>query len=100
MDYEVLCPWAEVDSITVKGNSPRVTDLKGKTIGLYAYHKARGPALLRELENQLKAKFPASKFSYFQYLKHTWEIDKDPEYKDRFEEWLKGVDTVVSAYGD
>lgn len=100
MDFEVLCPWAEVDPIPLKGNSPRVTDLNGKTVGLFAYFKEWGPVIMREVEQQLKAKFPTAKYSHFQYPKHIKEIANDPEYKDKFEEWVKEVDTVVSGYGD
>lgn len=100
MEYEVLCPWAEVDPIPVKPNSPRVTDLNGKTIGLYAFYKERGPYITREIERQLKAKYPTAKFSHFWYPKHVKEVINDPEYKEKFEEWVKGADTFVSAYGD
>ena len=34
--YEVLNPWAEVDPIPLKGIAPRVADLTGKTMGLFA----------------------------------------------------------------
>jgi len=33
--YEVLNPWADLDPVPLRGISPRVTDLAGKTIGLF-----------------------------------------------------------------
>ena len=38
--YEVLSPWAEVDPITFRGlTAPRLNDLAGKKIGLFASSK-------------------------------------------------------------
>lgn len=49
INYEVLSPWADVDPIPLKGNSPWVTDLKSKTIGLYSYYKLCGAVIAREV---------------------------------------------------
>lgn len=100
MEYEVLCPWADVDPLPVNGNQPRVTDLNGKTIGLYAYFKSWGPVIAKEVERQLKDKFPTAKFSHYQYPFHVKEVMSDPDYKDSFEKWVKGIDIAVSAFGD
>ncbi len=99
MDYEVLSPWAEAEPVAQRGILPRVTDLNGKTIGLYSFYRASGPVITAEMERQLKERFPRAKFSHYQYPKHVIEIVEDDEYKKSFEEWVKGVDTVVTAYG-
>ncbi|MFC2021907.1 hypothetical protein ACFLTR_01655 [Chloroflexota bacterium] len=101
--YEVLNPWAEVDPIPLKGLSPRLTDLDGKTVGLLsnAWHKVAAHPILAAVEEELKARFPTAKFSWFDKLMPSQfgiavEI-KDTEYKAEFEEWIKGVDAAVSA---
>ena len=100
MDYEVLSPWAEVDPVAPRGLSPRVTDLRGKTIGLYAFFKQWGPPIMREVEQQLKEKFPTAKFSHYHFPLHLEEVAKHTKYKASFEEWVKGVDTIVTGHGD
>jgi hypothetical protein len=100
MDYEVLSPWAEVEPIAPRGILPRVTDLSGKTIGLFAFFKQHGPFIMKEVEQKFKEKFPTAKFSHYYYPKHMKEIMEDDEYKASFEEWIKGVDTVVAGNSD
>jgi hypothetical protein len=100
MEYEVLSPWAEVEPIAPRGILPRVTDLNGKTIGLFAFFKQWGPPIMMEVERQLKEKFPKAKFSHYHYRQHVTEILEDDEYKASFEEWIKGVDTVITGHSD
>ena len=100
MDYEVLSPWAEVDRSVSAVMRPRIKDLKGKTIGLFSHFKEHSPLILKEVERQLKKKFPSAKFSHYQYVRDTTEIINDDKNKPSFMEWLKGVDAVISAYGD
>ena len=99
-DYEVLSPWAEVEPVPPRALLPRVTDLNGKTIGLFSYFKQHGPAIMKEVERQLQERFPTAKFSQFQYPVQDVEILTDADYKDKFEEWVNGVDTVVTGHGD
>src|SRR5208283_944487 len=40
------------------------------------------------------------KFSYYQYTVETSEIENDANCKGSFEKWVKGVDTVISVYGN
>ncbi len=100
MDYEVLSPWGEVDPVAPRGLLPRVKDLNGKTIGLYSFFKVVGPPIMRELERQLKERFPTAKFTHYQYPKHVMEITEDPEYRDSFKEWVNSVDTVITGHSD
>ena len=61
--FHVLNPWAEVDPGTVKGISPRVGDLTGKTIGLFHNDKRATKPMMNHLEKRLKErllfKYPA-----------------------------------------
>jgi len=99
MEYQVLSPWADKDNIA-RGLQPRLTDLENKTIGMFYYFFDSHVAILREIERQLKEKFSTLKFSYYQYTVETSEIANDTTYKDSFEKWVKGVDTVISVYGN
>ena len=100
MNYKTLSPWAEVDKSKSTGLQPRVSDLKGKTIGLFAHFKEHSPIMLSEVERQLQEKLPDTRFIHYQYPMDTRELINDDEYKPSFMEWLSKVDTVISAYGD
>jgi hypothetical protein len=100
MEYEVLSPWGEVDYKPLRGLNPRVKDLREASIGMFAGFKEHWPLILKEVERQLKEKFPTARFSHYQYIKDCTEIEKDDEYRSSFEKWLKEVDTVISANGD
>ena len=96
--YEVLNPWAEVDPAPLRGISPRVSDLRGKKIGLLFNGKRASQPMLTVVERELKARFPTAEFSYFGPTGNQ-EVTGGPQ-QAKFEEWVKGVDTVVSAVGD
>jgi hypothetical protein len=99
MEYEVLSPWGDKDNIA-RGLQPRIADLENKTIGMFYYFFDSHIAILREIEKQLKEKFPTLKFSYYQYTVETSEIEHDTAHRESFEEWVKGVDSVISVYGN
>jgi len=97
--YGVLNPWAEADAIPLRGISPRVTDLTGKTIGLFAgNHKIAARPILNVVEERLKERFPPLKFSWFLFGL-SLEVTETEE-KERFEDWAKGVDAAIAAVGD
>lgn len=54
----VLNPQGEIDQSMVKGVTPRVPDLAGKTIGLYWNGKPDGDLFSDVIEARLKKKFP------------------------------------------
>ncbi|MEM1542377.1 MAG: hypothetical protein QXF59_01790 [Candidatus Bathyarchaeia archaeon] len=99
MEYETLNPVGESETV-VRGLNPRVKSLEGATIGMFAGFKEHWPLVLKEVEHQLNKRFPTARFSHFQYVKDCTEIERDDESKAPFENWLKGVDTVISGYGD
>jgi hypothetical protein len=110
--YEVLSPWSDADYKPKKGITSRVTDLEAKTIGLFENHKVSAKPILSAVEEKLKERFPTCKFSRYVSPPDTGPgavSSKEPtagkeqiasKYKEKFEEWLKGVDTVVAAVGD
>ena len=96
--YEVLNPWAEADPVPLRGISPRLTDLKGKTIGLFAFFKCASEPILKVVQERLKEKFPTAKFSPFHW---GYNLDViETEHKAKFEDWVKGVDAAIAAVGD
>lgn len=99
MNFTVLSPWAEVDSSKLSGLSPRLDSLKGKTIGLFADFMAIATYVLREIEEQLKERYPEIKFKFIDYKKETVEIFKDIQFDSVFKEWIVDCDAVISAYG-
>ena len=98
--YEVLSPWAEVEPVSVRGISPRVADLAGKTIGLLCNSKIAARRTLIAVEKELQARFPTAKFSWWLPEAGYRQQEILPRDKARFEAWAKGVDTVIAAVGD
>ena len=97
--YEVLSPWPEADPKPLNGISPRLADLAGKKIGLLCNNKRASPLILNVAERILKEKYPTSKMSWF--YSRTFSVSSlEPDRKEEFEDWIKGVDAVVAAVGD
>ena len=102
-EYNVLNPWAEVDPVPLRSISPRVTDLGGKKIGLFANSKGLARPILTVVEEKLKEIFPTAKFSWYvprEVNRYNVLQVESKSNKPVFEEWVKGVDTVVAAVGD
>jgi hypothetical protein len=55
---------------------------------------------MREVERQLKAKFPKAKFRHYQYPVHVKEVIDDERFKASFVEWVKGIDAAITGNGD
>ena len=107
--YEVLNPWAEVDPVPLKGLAPRVEDLAGKTIGLFAIdYKGASRPILEAVEARLKERYPAGTFRLFLNpynlvvadMEHLGKMAISPELKDAYEAWVKEVDVAITAMGD
>ena len=95
---EVLSPWAEVDQITPEGLSPRLVDLSGKRIGLFANDKIAAAPILAVVEQELKKRHGDQIFSRFGRRINA-EV-AETEDRARFEKWIKEVDAVILAVGD
>jgi hypothetical protein len=51
------------------------------------------------LERELKKRFPAARFNWYaESQMNTPEIESNN--KAKYEQWLKGLDAVIFAYGD
>jgi hypothetical protein len=97
--YEVLNPWAEVDPVPLRGISSRLTELTGKTIGLFAANaKVASRPIMSVVEQKLRERFPSLKFSWFLF-DHNLNVIETKD-RTRFEEWVKGIDAAVTAVGD
>lgn len=96
--YEVLNPWADADPVPLKKPAERISNLEGKTIGLFRNSKRAASYSLQLVENNLKEKYPNLKFSEFALMPNAGILETED--LDRFEEWIKGVNGVVFAYGD
>ena len=97
--YEVLSPWAEVDPIPLRGISPRVDNLAGKKIGLFANFKRAARPIAAEVEKQLKQKFSTSQFTLFDSRSPN-VTETETQNKEKFTAWAKEMDAVVAMVGD
>ncbi len=99
--YEVLSPWSEADPIPFRGlTAPRLTDLAGKKIGLFASSKPISKRIMTAFETNFKERFPASQTSWY-VGEDSWAIVQiETRNKERYKEWVNGVDAVVAAVGD
>jgi hypothetical protein len=97
--YEVLSPWAEADPMSFRGISPRLPGLAGKKIGLLRNSKRAAAPALQAVKKRLTEKFPTVEFTEFANLKPN-EVVTEHAAKDAFEDWVKGVDAVITAFGD
>jgi hypothetical protein len=97
--YEVLSPWAEADPVRFKGINPRPAGLAGKKIGLLLNSKRAAEPILKVVEDRLKKKYPTAEFTWFSNLTPN-EALIELAARQQWEDWLKGVDAVIAAYGD
>jgi hypothetical protein len=98
--YEVLSPWAEVDSRPLHGISPRIADINGNKIGLFCNSKLAAAPIMAALEKEFKARFPDSVVSRYDALEQYRILQMEGKNRAEFEKWLKDVDTVIAAVGD
>jgi hypothetical protein len=97
--YEVHNPWGETDPVSLRGLSPRLTELAGKTIGLFATEaKLAARPILEAVERKLRRREPSLEFSWFAFKQNCHIAESDE--LDRFKDWAKGIDAAVAAVGD
>ena len=99
-DFEVFSPWAEIEPLDLKGITPRVKNLAEATIGLFFNDKRAAQPLMNHLEKRLKERFPGCNILRFANTKPNLPVIEQEEARPLFEQWIKQVDTVASAYGD
>ncbi|MGA2463802.1 MAG: hypothetical protein ABSH06_05540 [Thermodesulfobacteriota bacterium] len=98
--FEVLSPGAEIDPISLRGISPRLPNLDGKRIGLYCNPKRAARPMLGAVERKLKERFPTLEFTYYAASDKLSWLEVEAEKRVIFQEWVKGVDGVITAVGD
>jgi len=100
IQYEVLSPWAESDSIPQRGISPRLENLAGKKIGLFINTKRAAKPMAAAIAKRLKEKFPTSETSLFASPLSTVILRESKKEEAQFTAWLKSVNAVVLLVGD
>jgi hypothetical protein len=97
--YDVLSPWAETDAIPLKGITPRIDDVRGKRLGLYANYKRAAAPIQDAVEAELVRRYgDAITIERFQQAGSN-DIGSSDE-GSAFISWLEEVDAVIVAVGD
>jgi hypothetical protein len=97
--YEVLNPWGEADPVPLRGISPRLPDLAGKRIGMFAAQaKPASRPIMEVVGRKLAERFPSATFSWFLF-DHNLNVAESGD-KQRFKLWGQGIDVAVAAVGD
>ncbi len=98
--FDVLSPWAETDPLPLQGITPRVDDLRGKRIGLYANYKRAAHPIQDAVEAELRARY-GSEITISRFQEHGSGDIASTDEAPHFIEWLdKEVDAVIVAVGD
>lgn len=106
MNYDALNPVADAEPVPLRGLSPRLGSLDGKTLGLFASFKGHWVTILDEIGRQIQQRHPTVKFTRFRYTKdlnaytQVAEVGKDPDELPKFERWLRGCDAAIIANAD
>ena len=98
MQYDVMSPWAEVDPVPAKGISPRLNEISGKTIGFFLNSKIAAEPMSDMIERNFKGKYPSLTFSRFVRIPNI-AMAETPD-KDKYIEWIKGLDAIIYTHGD
>ena len=98
-EYEVLSPWAETDSMPLRGITSRPKDLEGKKIGLFSNRKRAAQLTLDAVERELLQRFPSAETSRYEYTGRNVP-EMLTEGRDKFKAWVGSVDAVVLSVAD
>jgi hypothetical protein len=99
MQYEVLSPWGEADSKLLKGISPRLDNLSGKKIGLFANYKRAAVPIAISLQKRLRSMYPDAEVSI--YHSDQWNVTEiETENREAFKKWVQGNDAIILLVGD
>ena len=96
--YEVMSPWADIDPVPVKGVSSRLDEMAGKNIGFFLNSKIAAEPMSDIIEEKFKEKYQSINFSRFVRIPNI-SMAETPE-KEKYVEWLKGLDAVIYTHGD
>jgi hypothetical protein len=97
--FEVLSPWADVDPISHRGISPRLSSLAGKKIGLFVNPKRAAMPIAESIQRRIGAMYPDVQIIIFHST--TPNVNEiETKNKEKFTAWAKGVDAVIGVVGD
>jgi hypothetical protein len=99
INYEVLSPWGDTDPKPIKGISPRLDNLSGKKIGLFANYKRAAVPIAESLQKRLRSMYPDSQITI--YHSNQWNVTEiETENRELFKKWVEGSDAVILMVGD
>ena len=99
IQFEVLSPWGEADPKELKGISPRLPDLSGKKIGLFANYKRAAIPIAMSIQDKFRSMYPDSQVSI--YHSDQWNvIEIETKNREVFKNWVQGNDAVILMVGD
>ncbi len=99
IQYEVLSPWGEADPKPLKGISPRLDDLSGKRIGLFANYKRAAVPIAVSLQERLRSMYPDSQVAI--YHSDQWNVTEiETDNGETFKRWVEANDAVILLVGD
>lgn len=97
--FRVMSRWADADPMTPRGISERISDRKGKNIGLFCNSKRAARLMLETVASWMAEHYPGTRTSwYVSSIPNVPEIET--KNKEEFEKWLASVDGVILAVGD
>ena len=98
--YDVLSPWAETDPLPLQGISPRLSDLRGKRIGLFANYKRAAVPIQDAVEAELRTRFGGDITIHRFAQSGSSDVGSSSDEGPRYAQWLEEVDAVIVAVGD
>jgi hypothetical protein len=99
--FDVLSPWAETDPLPLQGITPRLRELRGTRIGLFANYKRAAVPIQDAVEAELRNRFGSEIQVSRLHLSHSGDAASAEDQGARYAEWLeKEVDSVIVAVGD
>jgi len=98
--YDVLSPWAERDPIPLQGITPRLADVRGKRIGLYANYKRAAVPIQDAVQTALRERFGDEIDIHRFHQAGSNDVGSSSDEGTSFTTWLEEVDAVIVAVGD
>jgi hypothetical protein len=96
-----MSPWGETDPIPLQGINPRLPDLRGTRVGLFANYKRAAEPIQDAVEAELRRRYGSDITISRLHLTESGEAAMGEDGGKRYAEWLeKEVDSVIVAVGD
>ncbi len=97
--YGVLSPWADADTVPLKGISPRLTSLEGKKIGLFRNFKQASKQMATTIGEIITERYPGLETSVYDSTDQN-ALETETENKRKYEEWARGIDAAILLVGN